>query len=109
MSHPLPRVDLIAGLRDAAASFDPGELAYLALTSKVEHAVRDRLAWALSKRGHCVAREWRRTDLAVLDEAGDPRAALEAKATYTHDVRWGMTRTQFAELQTASGGTTVLE
>lgn len=108
-SDPFPREDLIAGLKDAGASFESGELSYLALTSKVEHAVRDRLAWALSKRGHRVAREWRRTDLAVLNDAGDPLVALEAKATYTHDVRWGMTRTQFAALQAASGGTSVLE
>lgn len=59
MARPLPRQELIEGLRGAAASFDPGELAYLALTSKSEHIIRDRLAWTLSTRGHRVARDWR--------------------------------------------------
>ncbi|MFI8194403.1 hypothetical protein ACIF8T_37735 [Streptomyces sp. NPDC085946] len=82
----------IAALEDVAASYAPGELAYLALTSKPELTVRDRLAWALQTRlaGAVVAREWRNTvgwiDLAVLDTAGDsPRALLELKAAYTFD------------------------
>ncbi|MFE5011829.1 hypothetical protein ACFRJ3_45880 [Streptomyces sp. NPDC056696] len=38
----------------AADSCAPGELAYLALTSKPELAIRDRLAWVLHRRlsGH---------------------------------------------------------
>ncbi|UYY81973.1 hypothetical protein OIT41_02535 [Arthrobacter sp. YA7-1] len=34
-------------LETAASSFAPGELAYLALTSRVELPLRDRLAWSL--------------------------------------------------------------
>lgn len=73
MPRPLSRQVLLDGLTAAAASFDPGELPYLALTSKAEHVVRDRLAWALSTGGYRVAREWRaRGDLAVLDDDGEP-------------------------------------
>ncbi|WP_431993677.1 hypothetical protein [Streptomyces albogriseolus] len=75
-----------------ATSYAPGELAYLALTSKPELTVRDRLAWTLQTRlaGAVVAREWRNTagwiDLAVLDMAGhSPQALLELKAAYTFD------------------------
>lgn len=71
-------------------SFRPGELAYLALTSKPEFAVRDRLAFALHRRmwpKAVVSREWRRTDLAVLSADVPPRplALIEAKASYTFD------------------------
>lgn len=68
--------------------FLPGELAYLAVTSKAELPVRDRLAWRLMADlgdGYFVAREWRRADLAVL-VGPDPIAQLEAKALYTFDV-----------------------
>ena len=41
---------LLQGLEDAGTSFEPGELAYLALTSKVELPVRDRFAWELHRR-----------------------------------------------------------
>jgi hypothetical protein len=64
--------------------FEEHELAYLALTSKPELHFRDRLAWQLDKdvgtKGFGVAREWRRIDLAVLDENGDPQALVQAKA-----------------------------
>jgi hypothetical protein len=77
----------------------PGkELAYLALTSKPENPFRDRLAWQLHQERQgpdfWVAREWSgtddmcpgrrngsRTDLAVLDRDGLPRALLVAVAT----------------------------
>ncbi|WP_148081853.1 hypothetical protein [Streptomyces botrytidirepellens] len=87
---------LVSALDKVGASFAPGELAYLALTSKPELPIRDRLAWALhTELPHCVvAREWKaaglpgraRTDLAVLDGPGrHPLALLEAKAAYTFD------------------------
>jgi hypothetical protein len=60
--------------------FEPNELAYLALTSKPELQVRDRLAYRLYRRGLIVAREWRRIDLVILEE-NQPRAVLECKAT----------------------------
>jgi len=68
-----------------AGDFGDDELAYFALTTKVELHVRDKLAWRLHKRLRggdlAVAREWKRADLAVL-ERGAPRALLEAKALY---------------------------
>lgn len=88
---------LLEALRALDAAFDPNELAYLALTSKVELPVRDRLAWQLHNRiaehGFCVAREWRRSDLAILDHEGTPVAILEAKAFYGFDVARGMAAT----------------
>jgi hypothetical protein len=80
---------LVQALEAAAHSFAPDELAYLALTSKVELPIRDRLAWVLHTAlpGKIVAREWRRTDLAVLDSSGTvPLALIEAKALYSFDV-----------------------
>ncbi|MFD7431204.1 hypothetical protein ACFV6Z_29755 [Streptomyces sp. NPDC059818] len=81
-------------LKRACSSFAPDELAYLALTSKPEHPIRDRLAWVLhtSLPGHITAREWSpygaqgRTDLAVLNETThEPLALVEMKAAYTFD------------------------
>jgi len=65
--------------------FQPDELAYLALTSKPEHHVRDRLAWELHKAGDVAAREWKRTDLAVFDKEHKPIALIEAKAMYSFE------------------------
>jgi hypothetical protein len=78
-------------LEAAAASFAPGELAYLALTSKVERPLQDRLAWCLHTRlpGLVVSREWRATDIAVLSAGAEsPLMLLEAKAMYSFDVGW---------------------
>lgn len=86
--------DLVAkavqGVADAA---DAGELAHLAATSKVEHCVRDRMAWwltrALSDDPVFVVREWRRVDLAVVGD-GDPvtpRLLIEGKALYHFDIQ----------------------
>lgn len=74
-------------LAGAAKSFAENELAYLALTSKVEHPIRDRVAWALHSTltTHFVAREWRRCDLAILETNGSPAALVEAKAMYSYD------------------------
>lgn len=79
---------LAQALEDAASSFAPGELAYLALTSKVELPLRDRLAWSLYTQlpDLIVTREWKKTDLAILDRSGTPLALIEAKALYTFDV-----------------------
>lgn len=69
--------------------FEPDELAYLALTSKVELPIRDRLAFALYRRldQNLVAREWNRVDLAVLaDDGKTAEMLLEAKALYTFDL-----------------------
>jgi len=86
----ISRDELVAAVKEVPDEFEPGELAYLALTSKPELAIRDRLAWILAKQGHRVAREWReRCDLAVLDQDGEPFAVLESKASYGHDTAWG--------------------
>jgi hypothetical protein len=71
-----------------AHAFRPGELAYLAATSKAELPIRDRLAWLLHGAlgdDFVVSREWRRADLAVL--VNDVVIAqIEAKALYTFDI-----------------------
>ena len=76
----------LGGLQDG---FQPNELAYLALTQKVEHTIRDALAFSLYRelgdtRGF-VCREWTRFDLAVASR-GLPSLLLEAKAVYTFDI-----------------------
>lgn len=56
-------------LERAAESFAPGELAYLALTSKIERPLQNRLAWSLHTQlpGRVVSREWRSTEIARLE------------------------------------------
>lgn len=88
-----PAIDFAPILHDELEGihelFEPNELAYLALTSKVELPLRDRLAFALYRRldQHLVAREWKRVDLAVLANDGKtPEMLLEAKALYTFDL-----------------------
>lgn len=77
--------------------FAPNELAYLALTQKVEHAIRDKLAfelhnniqasppWTPSPSGFLVCREWQRTDLAVIENDLQVNI-IEATAIYTFDL-----------------------
>jgi hypothetical protein len=96
------RSELIAAL-DALGSGDAEELAYLAVTSKPENPVRDRLSFILQRRGQdagrIVAREWiprnvpksrrnlakgRRIDLAVL-ESDRPLLLLELKALTSYN------------------------
>ena len=77
-------------LSGLATSYSSNQLAYLALTQKVEHTVRDMLAFQLhrllsKRKGILVCREWRRTDLAILQDH-QPRLLLEAKAIYTFDI-----------------------
>jgi len=63
-----------------------GELAYLALTSKPEFAIRDALAFQLYKQllykqpfpKYIVAREWKRKDIAILHN-GEPEVFLQLK------------------------------
>jgi len=83
--------ELAEWLEAAAASFAPGELAYLALTSKIERPLQDRLAWLLHTRPPAlvVSREWRATDIAILSAGAEsPLVLLEAKAMYSFDVPW---------------------
>jgi hypothetical protein len=80
---------LLQVLEDAGTSFERGELAYLAVTSKVEFPVRDRFAWELHRRledrSLLVAREWKRADMAVVRE-GDAIVVIESTALYAFDV-----------------------
>jgi len=98
------RTVLLEHLQDMPGRFEPDELAYLALTQKVELHFRDRLAWGLHKtlypRGLVVSREWRRTDLAILG-GGLPLALVEAKALYTFDVHVEVKRAEYLARVTA--------
>jgi hypothetical protein len=78
-------------IEEAGRSFADNELAYLALTSKVENPIRDRVAWALQCHGGAeliVSREWKRCDLAVLNasDTGTPLAVVEFKAGIATEV-----------------------
>ena len=74
--------------------FEPGELAFLAATSKVEQPIRDRLSWRLQQtlKDYDVVREWvradivtrERTDIVILKDES-PVAVIELKAMYTFD------------------------
>ena len=67
--------------------FHPDELAYLALTSKIEMPIRDRWAYSLHRElGDVlnVSREWKRTDISILNITS-PRAIIELKAMYSFD------------------------
>jgi len=72
---------LIKQFDEMFASIDGDEIAYLALTSKPEFAIRDRFAWHLQKssNSNICAREYKRTDLAIISNAG-PKLYLEFKA-----------------------------
>jgi hypothetical protein len=73
-------------------SFKINELAYLALTSKIENPIRDRWAFQLHNsvgNGLTVAREWKREkkriDIAILNMAC-PKVLIELTAMYTFDL-----------------------
>lgn len=78
-------------LRGAAAAADPGEIAHLAVTGKIEHHVRDRMAWWLTthldRQEVIVVREWHRVDLAVVSNSNPvgPLLLVEGKAHYHFD------------------------
>ena len=80
---------VVGALRTIQGNFASDELAFLALTSKIELPFRDRLAFAMAvaagaKRGR-VAREYRRTDIALLED-GRASALVEIKACYSFDL-----------------------
>lgn len=99
---------LIGNLHDLAGEFQCNELAYLALTTKIEGPLRDRWAYSLHKtfspHDYVIAREWpgletqglkrRYADLAILARPDDPVvrpalspcAIIELKALYSYDV-----------------------
>ena len=84
----MPMDELVrASLTRVPAFFRRDELAYLALTAKIEIPIRDRWAFILHQElssPFVVSREWRRTDLAVLQNRA-PLALIELKAMYTFD------------------------
>ena len=57
-------------LRETKKEFGKDELAFLALTTKVELPLRDRWAYVLFnkvfKNRFFVSREWKRTDIAII-------------------------------------------
>lgn len=80
--------EIVKALEGITGSFEPDELAYLALTSKAEAPIRDRLAFALHRsigKEYLVAREWDRVDLAILSPSQIPLALIELKAMYSFD------------------------
>ena len=101
-------VELVAkNVQALGEDFRPNELAYLALTSKVELPIRDRLAFRIRQqiRGTtelAVAREWmgtgtkrERFDLAVVTDGSEARLLLEAKAMYSFDLFTSYGRKRF--------------
>jgi len=78
-------ISVLSKVRD---NWDRDELAYLAMTSKIEFPFRDRLAHELYKKLGSepqVAREWRKTDIAIL-ENGSPVTLIELKAMYSAEM-----------------------
>jgi len=95
---------IIDTLNSIGSDFRQNELAYLALTSKVEMPVRDKLAYKLHSNPNCeaiIAREWKRVDIALLEDKtdtfppnakvyswlGNAEALIELKAVYTGDFK----------------------
>ncbi len=81
--------DVIQAVQSVASSFGKNELAYLALTSKAENPVRDKIAFNLYNQlyssGFFVAREWKRRDIAVIDSQANAVSIIELKLMYTFD------------------------
>lgn len=75
-------------LESLPLSFQEDELAYLALTSKPELHLRDKLAFALQNKltDRLVCREWQRHDIAILPQGSDvAETIIELKVFYTFD------------------------
>jgi hypothetical protein len=78
---------IIQTLDNLSNSFEKNELAYLAITSKIELPIRDKWAYKLHQlllSNYDVAREWKRTDLAIIKQQA-PIVLIELKAMYTFD------------------------
>jgi hypothetical protein len=80
--------EIIKIVTEIQDEFRTDELAYLAITSKIEHALRDRIAFSLHKLhqdNYLICREWckdrKRTDLAILGiKDTKPKLLIEFKA-----------------------------
>ena len=78
---------IVGSLKSLGEEFQPNELAYLALTTKIELPLRDRWAFSLHRALNdrfAVSREWKRTDLAIL-KGQSPQVLIELKAMYSFD------------------------
>ena len=77
-----------SSLKETIKKFHKNELAFLALTTKIELPLRDRWAYVLfsklSKTDFLVSREWKRTDIAIIKKS-KPSVLIEIKALYTFD------------------------
>lgn len=74
-----------------ASYYNSNEVAYLALTAKVEATLRNKLAYRLQQRMMDeqttlqVARDWQDTDIAIITSAGQPEALIYLKSGYIPD------------------------
>ncbi len=91
----LQDMNYTALLKDELASlatyFNANELAYLALTAKIEQPLREKIAYRLQQRItaenpdlYC-AREWHDTDIALIDKEGNVNRIVLIKSGYTAD------------------------
>jgi hypothetical protein len=83
---------LLNSIQELPSTFNENELAYLALTAKIENPIRDRIAYSMHRskeiNGLIVSREWKRRDLAILENSDadlNPLGVLEIKAMYSFD------------------------
>jgi hypothetical protein len=77
--------DLIEIFATLKNDFSQDELAFLALTSKAEGVLRDKIAYRIHThrelpKGHLVCKEWKKIDLAVVNPASNPEIFFEFKA-----------------------------
>jgi len=88
---------LVGALRGLTAATQDGEVAFLALTGKIENQIRDRVAWSLHQMlsSRLVAREWMRRDLVILGR-GLPQAFVEFKAMYSFDAVWPQKQVEYS-------------
>lgn len=90
-AHADQRAMIIDELARIRTAFEPDELAYLALTTRVENQIRNRLAWRLHQRlepqGLIAARDWIHADLAILDPDARPMTTVHAKVLQDADAR----------------------
>jgi hypothetical protein len=101
-----PATVIAHSLRKLHGSFRSDQLAFLALTQKIEMAIRDALAFQLYEAlpdDSLVCREYdfgekskKRIDLAIIKE-GAPSTLIECKAIYTFDVLKGGVKHDYPE------------
>jgi hypothetical protein len=84
------RENLISILQNLDQYYHPNELAYLALTSKAETTIRDKVAFQLyshvDPKAYQISREWKKVDLAIVNNS-IPQTLIEFKAMYTFDCK----------------------